>query len=138
MRDCPYTSGLPNDLYFDTARYVWDKVQREMGTIIAHVPGDPGEVMGYVTHRPDLTYDKDINGDVVRSPGIAYLTVARAWRRMGVGKRLLAQAGIRPRQKFAVLFGNPRALAWFRSKDYHPAFTPFVTWRWLVEYKEAA
>jgi ribosomal protein S18 acetylase RimI-like enzyme len=121
MRDNPYTKGMPNDVYFGLARQVWDGIQREMETTVAHVPGEPGEVMGYVTHG------KDDRGTTV----VAWLYVSGPWRRMRVGRRLLERVGAVPHVKFAVLLANPRALAWFRAANFQPAFTPFVTWRWL-------
>lgn len=123
MRDNPYTHGLPNEAFFGLARHIWGGIQRDMETVIAHVPGQPGEVMGYVTHR------KDERG----VPRVAWLYVAKPWRRMRVGRRLLEHAGVAPYAKFAVLFANPRALAWFRAAQFQPVFTPFVTWRWLAE-----
>jgi len=121
MRDNPYTNGLPNDAFFALARRIWGGIQREMETVVAHVPGQPSEIMGYVT------YTKDDRGQIC----VAWLSVAKNWRRMRVGTRLLERVGVRPHVKFAVILAKPRALAWFRAVSFHPAFTPFATWKWL-------
>lgn len=121
LRESPYANGLPNATFFSMARQAWGGIQRDMETTIAHVPSDQSEVMGFITHA------KDERG----TPGMAWLYVAKPWRGMHVGKRLLERAGITPRLKFAVLFANPKALALYRSKGYQPVFVPFACWRWL-------
>jgi len=121
LRESPYTNGLPSDTFFAVARQAWRGIRRDMVTTIAHVPSDPNEVMGFVVHA------KDERG----VPGIAWVYVAKAWRRFGVSRKLLDKAGIVAGVKFAVLFGSPQKLALYRSKGYQPAFAPFACWRWL-------
>jgi GNAT superfamily N-acetyltransferase len=123
LRESPYTNGLPSNTFFAVARQAWRGIRRDMTTTIAHVPTDSNEVMGFVVHS------KDERG----VPGVAWVYVAKAWRRFGVSRKLLEQAAVLPGVKFAVLFGSPQKLALYRSKGYQPAFAPFACWRWLDE-----
>ncbi|MEP6651838.1 MAG: hypothetical protein ABJA82_00675 [Myxococcales bacterium] len=123
LRDSSYTHGLPSDTFFAVGRQAWAGIQRDFITTIAHPVDQPDEIAGYITHA-----DFDTGGRAV-----AWIYVARPWRKFGIAGALLAEAGIKPRERFAVLFATPQKLALARSKGYQPAFLPFLCWRWLVE-----
>lgn len=122
MRESSYTAGLPSDTFFSMARQAWDGIRQDFLTTIAHPKGSPDEIAGYVVHA-DFTENA--------GKAIAWLYVAKDWRRMGVARNLLAQVGIAPHRRFACLFATPQKLALARSKAYQPAFIPFLMWKWL-------
>ena len=127
LRESSYTYGLDSDTFFSVARQAWRGITRDFKVTIAHAHEREDEVAGYIVH------ERDGRGN----PAVAWLYVAKAWRRFGIGRQLLAQAGVVPASKtaqatrFAVLFASPQKLFLFRSKGYQPAFLPFLCWRWL-------
>lgn len=134
LRDSSHTFGLSSDTFFAVGRQAWAGIQRDFETTIAHAAGDPDEVAGYVTHW------KDERG----VPMIAWLYVAKAWRKFGIATKLLAHAGVVRSKRwpviikgeetwtgFPVLFASPQKLAMFRSKGYYPAFVPYLCWKYL-------
>lgn len=122
MRESSYTHGLPSETFFSVARQAWAGIRRDFLTTIAHPKGEPDEIAAYVVHA-EFTQDA--------GKALAWIYVAKDWRKLGVGRSLLAHVGVVPGERFAVLFATPQKLALARSKGYQPAFLPYLSWRWL-------
>lgn len=130
LRDSPHAHGLDSDVLFSIGRQAWRGIfgdlekgtRGDFETTVAHPPGNPGEVQGFVTHS------RDREG----GPVIAYLYVAKAWRYYGIGEILLAHARVEKYVVFPVIFANPKRINLFRAKGYQPKFVPFLSWKWLV------
>lgn len=125
LRESSYTNGLPSDAFFAVGRQAWNGIRRDFITTIAHPAGQPDEIAGFVTHAQ---YDE--RGE--RCKVVAWVYVAKAWRRFGVAKALLKSIGIKPGERFVVMFASPEKLNLARAKGFRPAFLPFIVWRYLV------
>lgn len=125
LRASDYTHGLPNETFFAIGRQAWAGIRQDFTTTIAFPAGSPTEIAGYIVHA---NFQND------SGKAVAWLYVARPWRKFGIARALLAEAGIAKGQRFAVLFGDPQKLAVARSKGFIPAFLPWLHWRWLVDH----
>ncbi len=125
LRESSYTNGLPSDAFFAVGRQAWNGIRRDFITTIAHPAGKPDEIAGFVTHAK---YSE--RGEVCKV--VAWIYVAKAWRRFGVARALMDQIGVGTGQRFVVMFASPEKMNLARSKGYRPAFLPFLSWRWLV------
>ena len=127
LRDSSYTHGLPSETFFACGRQAWEGIRADFQTTVAHPTSDQNEIAGYVVHAS--------NDDGV---AVAWIYVAKPWRKLGVARALIERIGIKPGRKFAVLFATPQKLALARSKGLQPAFLPFLHWRWLRTEVKAA
>jgi GNAT superfamily N-acetyltransferase len=125
LRESSYTNGLPSDAFFAVGRQAWNGIRRDFITTIAHPVGQPNEIAGFVTHAK---YNE--RGETCKV--VAWVYVAKAWRRFGVARALMSQIGIHHGERFVVMFASPEKLNLARAKGYRPAFLPFLSWRWLV------
>lgn len=127
LRESSYTNGLPSDAFFAVGRQAWNGIRRDFVTTIAHAAGKPGEIAGFITHAE---FHDVKTGH--RTKVLAWIYVAKPWRRFGVARALLEEAGIARGERFVAMFASPEKMSLARTKGLRPAFTPFLVWRYLT------
>jgi GNAT superfamily N-acetyltransferase len=111
-RQSDYTAGIPNDVFFDVFKQEFAAVLNLFNVLVAHPEEDEDEIAGFIAWTGRT---------------VAWLYVKKTpWRRMGLGRQLLTEAGFLPGEEFNALFGSPWALRRARSHGYKVTLCPHV------------
>jgi hypothetical protein len=121
MRESSYGAGCPSEAFYPAASKCIERILAGGWEVtVAHVAGAPDEIAGWIAHRRDS-----------KGLTVAFAYVRFSFRRLGVGSKLLAAAGVEPGAPFGVVFARAGALRAFRDRGWRPCFVPFVCFEML-------
>jgi hypothetical protein len=95
--------------FYDKFRPLLDVVLGDARTVVAHAPGDPDLLMGWAAGKDDR---------------LVYVYTKHVYRKLQVGKRLLAQFGFKPGDTVPTMFPTLRGVLWGVQAGYRPARAP--------------
>lgn len=123
-RSTPYAAGCSAPaLYAGIYRCARTLLDTTTGwtVLVAECTDVPGELAGWIAFRR-------------RPQGVevAYTYVKLDFRSMGVGRALLAAAGVEPGKPFRCVFARPDVLGALRTAGYWPLLAPFIAFELLA------